>query len=79
MTKQKPTAKRLSKKDWREIEKLLKKPERNISEISRKYNVSRVNLYKYAWRKGWIEKGRKPKITLGMRIKAFFNPKVSIK
>lgn len=71
----KPTAKRLSKKEWREIRKLLKKPNVNISAIARKYKINRVNIYQHAWRRGIFEKKEKPKkITLKHRIKAFLKP-----
>jgi len=65
-------AKRLSKEKWNEIRKLLKRPERNISAIARKYKVNRVTIYNYAWRRGWLEREEKKK-GLWETIKYLFN------
>ena len=66
--------KRLSKKKWREIKKLLSKKNRNISQIARKYKISRRNVYDYSWRHNWLQKAIKPKKSLLDKIKAIFKP-----
>jgi len=67
----KPEAKRLSVEEWREIKKLLKKPNRNITKIARDYKINRGSIYAYALRNGWVEKKKTPQ-TLWGRIKGYF-------
>lgn len=54
----KKKGRRLSKEAWQEIKLLLLKPDRNITQIAKKYKISRHTVYEYSWRRGWLE--RKP-------------------
>ena len=67
--------KRLSKEEWKEIKKLLKDPDRNISKIGKKYNISRNTIYTYAWRRKWLIKEEIPELTFLDKLKAYFKPK----
>jgi transposase-like protein len=49
--------KRLNEKQWQEIKELLQEPKRNISQICRKYKISRNSIYVMANKNGWL-KGR---------------------
>lgn len=55
-TMKNPKAKRLSKKEWREIKRMIDKDEDTITAIAKKYKVSRTNIYQYFWRHGWMTK-----------------------
>jgi len=53
--------KRLSKAKWKEIRNLLKRKDKNISKIARKYKISRNSLYRYANRRNWLIKKEQKK------------------
>ena len=48
--------KRLNEKQWQEIRELLQEPKRNISQICRKYKISRNSIYVMANKNGWLVK-----------------------
>jgi uncharacterized protein (UPF0335 family) len=60
---------RLSRKEWKNIEKLLKNKDKTIQQISDFYGISRMSIYSYGWRHNWIEKKKK---TLFQKIKEIF-------
>jgi transcriptional regulator with PAS, ATPase and Fis domain len=51
--------KRLNKKEWQKIEKLLKKPNRNITQIANQYKINRRSIYGYCWRHNIFQKKEK--------------------
>jgi transposase-like protein len=64
----KSNRRRLSKEQWKEIEELLKDPERNLTKIANSYGINRKSVYIYAWHKGWLVKEQ----TLWNKIKSHF-------
>lgn len=52
---------RLSKAKWKEIRNLLKRKDKNMSKIARKYGISRNSLYRYANNRNWLIKKEQKK------------------
>ena len=61
---------KLNKKEWKEIKLLLKKKDRNIMKIARKYKINRHSIYEMAWRRGWLHKEKK---SFWNKLKEFYN------
>jgi transposase-like protein len=61
----------LSKAKWKEIRNLLKKKDRNMSKIARKYGISRNSLYRYANKRNWLIK-KEPKKSIWKKILNFW-------
>lgn len=63
---------RLSRKQWQDIESMLKSKSKTIQQISDFYGISRNSIYQMSWRKKWLIKKSDKKKTLFQRIKSIF-------
>lgn len=62
---------RLTRKQWQDIESMLKSKSKTIQQISDFYGISRNSIYAYGWRHQFIQK-KSNKLSFLQRIKQFF-------
>jgi len=66
--------KKLKEKDWKEIRRLLKKKDRNITKIAKYYGITRNSIYAYCKRRNWLHNNKeKKKKSFWKKVKNFFS------